>query len=73
MNTSLPLRLAIAHQVLYKWWDYNGTILVEATIKRCQTIVLESIKVKFWKRGVVKRKVLEEGRAPRQETEAKEE
>lgn len=27
--------------------DYNGTILVEATVKRCQTIVLETIKIKF--------------------------
>ena len=73
MNTSLPLRSAIAHQVLYKWWDYNGMMLLGATVKRCQTIVLGTIRVKFWKKGVVERKILEEGRALRQRTEAKEE
>ena len=50
MNTSLPLRSAIAHQVLYKWWGYNGTTLRGATVKRCQTLVLETIKVQFWKK-----------------------
>ena len=80
INTSLPLRSAIAHQVLYKWWDYIGMILVEPTVKRCQTIVLGTIKIKlgksnnsFGKRGWCKKTRMEEGKAPRPTTETKEE